>query len=226
MRQGALGPRAVEVDQGAAGFVLAGGQSSRMGQDKALLQFFGKPLIAHAISILRDAGISASIAGSRAPLDSFAPVVADPAPDRGPLSGVCSAFASSSACHAVFLAVDLPFMPPTLLRFLLHHARITGRAVTVPAMAGFRQTFPAVIDRLALPALQAELNAGSGGSFAAFEAAAAGLGQTVSVVSVEFLFQSGQVKHPRCFPPVFWFLNLNTAADVERAEALARRRIA
>ena len=216
----------VEFDPDAAGFVLAGGQSRRMGRDKALLEFCGRPLIACAILILESAGLSASIAGSRAPLDHFAPVVADPAPDLGPLSGVCSALASTSARHAVFLSVDLPFMPSSMLRFLLHHARITGRLVTVPTITGFAQTFPAVIDRAALPALQAELDAERYGCFSAFETAAARLGQSISSISVEYLSQSGQVAHPHGLPPAYWFLNLNTPADLKHAEALARRRIA
>jgi molybdenum cofactor guanylyltransferase len=214
------------IQPDAAGFVLAGGQSTRMGQDKALLEFAGRPLIAHAISILSDAGLSSSIAGARTPLDSFAPVVADPAPDLGPLSGVCAALASTSARHAVFLSIDLPFLPPSLLRFLLHHARITGNAVTIPAVMGFDQTFPAVIDHGALPALEAELAAGRYGCLSAFEAAAANLSQRVSSVPVEFLAQSGRVTHPHGLPTLFWFLNLNTPADLERAETLARRRIA
>jgi molybdopterin-guanine dinucleotide biosynthesis protein A len=197
-----------------------------MGRDKALLQFACRPLIAHAISIFQGAGVSASIAGSHTPLDSFASVVADPAPDLGPLSGVCAALASTSARHAVFLSVDQPFVPPSLLWFLLHHARITGRAVTVPAVTGFDQTFPAVIDRAVLPTLQVELDAGRHGCFAAFQAAAASLGQHISSVPVEFLAQSGHVMHPHGLPLVHWFLNLNTPADLERAEALARRRIA
>jgi molybdenum cofactor guanylyltransferase len=214
------------IQPGASGFVLAGGQSTRMGQDKALLRFAGQPLIAHAISILNDAGLSAFIAGARMPLDSFAPVVADPAPDLGPLSGVCAALASISARHAVFLSIDQPFVPPSLLRFLLHHAHITSQAVTISAISGFNQTFPAVIDRAALPALQAELDAGRYGCFSALQAAAAGLGQRIGCVPVEFLAQSGHVTHPHNLPPVFWFLNLNTPADLERAESLARRRIA
>jgi molybdopterin-guanine dinucleotide biosynthesis protein A len=43
-----------------------------MGTDKALLPFRGRPLVEHALEILRGAGIRASIAGARSPLESFA----------------------------------------------------------------------------------------------------------------------------------------------------------
>jgi molybdopterin-guanine dinucleotide biosynthesis protein A len=66
--------------------------------------------------------------------------------------------ASTSARYAVFLPVDLPLLPPSLIGYLLHHARITGRAVTVPTVAGFDQTFPVVLDRALLPALKAALS--------------------------------------------------------------------
>ena len=151
MREGKTESATAAARPDAAGFVLAGGQSSRMGQDKALLLFAGRPLVAHALSILTQAGLPASIAGARpsarTALESFAPVVEDPESGLGPLAGICAALASTSARYAVFLPVDLPLLPPALIGFLLHHARITGRAVTVPAVAGFNQTFPAVLDR-------------------------------------------------------------------------------
>jgi molybdopterin-guanine dinucleotide biosynthesis protein A len=230
LNQGGDGPETRCADPDAAGFVLAGGQSTRMGQDKALLPFAGRPLIAHALSILRDAGLSASIAGARASarasLEAFAPVIEDPEPGLGPLAGVCSAIASASARHVVFLPIDLPFLPPSLLEFLLRHARITGRAVTVPSVNGFDQTFPAVLGRAALPTLQAELTAGHGGCFSAFQAAAAGLSQPISRVAVELVAQSGHVAHPHGMPAAQWFLNLNSPADLQRAEALFSRCIA
>jgi molybdenum cofactor guanylyltransferase len=204
-------------DQEVAGFVLAGGQSSRMGRDKALVPFGSQSLIANALSILRQAGVRASIAGARTDLRDFAPVVEDATPDLGPLSGVCAALASMSARYAVFLSVDLPLIPASLIRFLLHHAQITGRAVTVPSINGFAQTFPVVLDRAALPALDAELAAGRRGCFAAFRAAAAALNQPVSTVPVELLVQCGHADHPTALPPVRWFLNINTPADLERA---------
>ena len=67
--------RGTEAD--AAGFVLAGGRSSRMGQEKALLQLAGQPLVVHALQVLREAGLSGTIAGGNASLMAFAPVVED-----------------------------------------------------------------------------------------------------------------------------------------------------
>ncbi len=206
----------------AAGFVLAGGQSSRMGRDKALLPFAGQPLIARALSILREAGLSAAIAGasprSLSSLAALAPVVEDRQPALGPLSGICAALASTPARHAIILPVDLPLLPPSLIVYLLHHARITGHAVTVSSVNGFTQTFPAVLDRTTLPALQNELQA-QRGCFSAFQAAAAGLGQSVASIGTEILAQSGQVAHPLGLPPVRWFLNVNTPQDLEHAQA-------
>ncbi|HZP06630.1 MAG TPA: molybdenum cofactor guanylyltransferase [Terracidiphilus sp.] len=204
-------------DLSAVGFVLAGGQSSRMGQDKATLPFAGRPLIAHALSALREAGFSASIAGARSDLRSFAPVIQDAKPGRGPLSGICAALAATAARHSVFVSVDLPLLPAALLRFLLHHARIAESAITVCSVNGFAHTFPVVIGRAALPVLETELAAGRLGCFAAFQAAATALGQPVSVVPVELLVQAGQIEHPACLPVARWFLNVNTPEDLERA---------
>ena len=190
-----------------------------MGQDKALILFAGQPLLAHALAILRGAGLSVSLAGARSPLEVFAPVVEDFQPNRGPLGGICAALASTSARWAVFLPVDLPLLPASLVAYLLRHARTTGRAVTLPSINGFAQTFPAVIDRVALPTLQTELDSGHGGCFSAFQAAAARLAQPISNLPVELLVQAGQVSHPCCLPPTCWFLNLNTPADLRRAQA-------
>jgi molybdopterin-guanine dinucleotide biosynthesis protein A len=211
-------PDAIEPD--AAGFVLAGGQSSRMGADKALMPLAGKPLIEHALAILRQAGLAAAIAGARSSLASFAPVVEDPAPGFGPLSGVCAALTSTSTRYTIFMPVDLPLLPASLLTFLLRRARIAGSAVTLASLNGFAQTFPSVIDRAMLPRLQRELEAGRAGCFQAFQAAAAALAQRVTVVPVEFLAQSGHISHPNGLPVSLWFLNLNTPADLERAERL------
>ena len=196
----------------AAGFVLAGGQSTRMGADKALIQLDGQALVVRALNTVREAGLTASIAGARSSLTNYAPVIEDCG--QGPLSGICAALASSSAQYAVFLPVDLPLLPASLLMFLLRHAQVTGAAVTVPA----------VVDRASLGTLQSSLTEGDGGCFTAFRAAAVQLDMPFSVVAVELLAQCGQVNHPDSLPASLWFLNVNTPQDLERAQTLLETR--
>ncbi len=203
------------------GFVLAGGQSSRMGEDKALIQLAGRPLVEHALSVLRQAGLAVLIAGARSSLKGFAPVVEDAEPGLGPLQGICAALASTPARRAVFITVDMPLLPVSLIRYLVHHAEITGSAVTVPSLNGFAQTFPAVVDRAVLPHLQKDLEAGRGGCFSSFQAAAATMGRPMSVVPVELMVQIGKVAHPDGLPAALWFLNINTPQDLRRAEGLS-----
>ena len=214
----------------ASGFVLAGGESSRMGRDKSLLPFAGQPLIAHALFILREAGLPAAIAGTNPQANSvlaaYAPVVDDPRPGLGPLAGICTALAAVAMRYVVFLPVDLPLLPCSLIAYMLHHAEITGLAVTVPAVNGFSQTFPVVLDRSVLPALQNNLHSGQRGCFSAFQAAANSLGQPVASVAVELLVQSGQLTHPLGLAAAHWFLNMNTPQDLHRAEALMAQVIA
>ncbi len=194
-----------------------------MGKDKALVEFAGKPLVIRALGILHEAGLIGSIAGARSELALFAPVVDDLSPNagQGPLSGICSAMAVCSARHAVFLPVDLPLLPPSLVLYLLFHARVSGSLVTVPSVNGFAQTFPAVVDRTARPVLQARLEGGDRGCFSAFQAVAAKSGRLLSVVPVELLVQAGQVSHSYGLPAALWFLNVNSEKDLARAETLA-----
>ena len=210
----------------AAGFVLAGGASSRMGTDKALVKLGGRPLVEHSLATLREAGLEAAIAGARSDLSAFGPVVDDTEPGCGPLGGVCAALASTQAGWAVFLSVDLPLAPAALLDCLLCRAETIHAAVALCSVSGFPQTFPAVVHRDALPVLREDLMAGRRGCFAAFRAAADRLSRPLDAVAAESLGQCGQVRDPRGLPAAFWFLNANSPQELERAERLHSRRIA
>ena len=210
----------------AVGFVLAGGQSSRMGRDKALVSFAGRPLVEHALDILRQAGLPASIAGGQPSLAAYAPLIADAHTALGPLSGICSALASTSAELAVFLPVDLPLLPSALLQSMVSRAQLTGSPITLASVNGFAQTFPVVLDCSITPLLENQLHTSQRGCFAAFQAAAEALNQSIGIVPVEHLVQAGQVVHPRGLPACRWFLNLNREADLRLAEPHARPRIA
>lgn len=202
----------------AAGVVLAGGKSSRMGRDKALIEFHGKPLIAHAVALLQLAGLPVSISGTREDLARFAPVVPDSESDRGPLHGICCGLAASNADMVVFTSIDLPLLPVELIRRLLAMAQTTGNLITLVSVNGFAQTFPAVIHRHALPFLERELGEGAGGCFVAYQRAARASNQYVLAPHLENLVQAGQVAHPAGTPPSRWFLNINSPCDLDFAE--------
>jgi molybdenum cofactor guanylyltransferase len=208
-----------------AGFVLAGGQSSRMGRDKALVELDGRPLIIHTLEALRNAGLSAQIAGARSELSSFAPVIPDREEDAGPLSGVCAALATMQADFAVFLSVDLPLIPASLLAHLAWDAAMTASTITLASVNGFAQTFPAVVRCSALPALQEELRTGRGSCFAGFQSAAENAGETPRILAVESLVQSGHLAHPLGLPVARWFHNVNTPVELKLAESWLRRAV-
>jgi molybdopterin-guanine dinucleotide biosynthesis protein A len=193
-----------------------------MGRDKALLELAAKPLIAHALDTLRNAGLDPRIAGARADLSQFAPVV----PDRdsssglGPLSGVCAALSAADVRYAVFLPVDLPLVPAALITYMVYQAAVTQSAITVASVGAFTQTFPAVIDRAAAPALEAALSSGDRNCLKAFRAAADALSKPFSALPLELLVQAGQVSHPAGLPAYAWFHNINSPGDLAYAESL------
>lgn len=98
-----------------SGYVLAGGRSSRMGTDKALLQLSGRPLIAHAVAKLRHICADVHILSANPALVAFAPLVPDLHPACGPVGGIEAALAHTSHDWNLFLAVDMPFLPTAVL---------------------------------------------------------------------------------------------------------------
>jgi molybdopterin-guanine dinucleotide biosynthesis protein A len=103
------------------GYVLAGGESSRMGRDKALLELAGKPLLCHAVKKLRRVCMDVRVLSSKAELASFAPLVPDLHPGCGPMGGMEAALAHSIFDWNLFLAVDMPFLPSAFVDAWARH---------------------------------------------------------------------------------------------------------
>jgi molybdopterin-guanine dinucleotide biosynthesis protein A len=97
------------------GYVLAGGKSSRMGRDKALLELAGKPLALHAVTKLRRVCGDVHILSNRAELEAFAPLVRDLHEGCGPMGGLEAALEHSRLEWSLFTPVDIPFLPSAFL---------------------------------------------------------------------------------------------------------------
>ena len=93
------------------GVVLAGGRSSRMGRDKALVEVAGRPLASIAAQALADAGAAEVlvIGGDADALGGLGlAVVADEHPGEGPLGAIITALARAREGIVMVLACDMP----------------------------------------------------------------------------------------------------------------------
>jgi molybdopterin-guanine dinucleotide biosynthesis protein A len=128
-----------------AAFVLAGGQSTRMGADKAFVQLEGRTLLAHALALSKSVTSDVRIVGSPEKFAGFGEVVEDEFPQHGPLAGIHAALRASSSELNLMLAVDMPFVEVPFLEYLFQEAaRHEGVMVTIPRAAGAWQTLCAV----------------------------------------------------------------------------------
>jgi len=144
-----------------AAFILAGGKSTRMGTDKAFVLLDGRTLLARALELARSVTPDVRIVGDPAKFAEFAPVVQDVFRDCGPLGGIHAALRASQAELNLILAVDVPFVSPALLQYLIQRARNSSQAtVTVAQAGGGWQPLCAVYRREFAGAAEQSLRAG------------------------------------------------------------------
>ena len=107
-------------------FVLAGGQSSRMGSNKALLPWGDEILLTRALATAQAVCSRTIICGPRSLYSKFGSVIEDALPGRGPLAGIQSALHATETDLNLILSVDLPLMPAEFLAWLLQQADSGG----------------------------------------------------------------------------------------------------
>ena len=200
------GERTAEV----AGLVLAGGRSSRMGQDKALLALAGRPLIEHVLDRLAPqvGYVAVSWNGEAAALAHLGlPLLEDGSPDRpGPLAGVLAGLDWAAGQGADWLAtvpVDTPFVPRDLVARLVAAAVPGGGPVLAASDSGLHPTAALWPVRLRED-LRLALDQG--------QRRVAGWALDQGAVTVPFTSEGGHDP----------FVNLNTPEDLAAAEALLR----
>jgi molybdopterin-guanine dinucleotide biosynthesis protein A len=116
-------------------FILAGGKSSRMGSDKAFLDFGGQSLLHRALGLARSVVPDVRIVGDPQKFTAFAPTIADIYPACGPLGGIHAALTATTTDLNLILAVDLPFLDTRFLQYLIA-ASESAATVTVPQAGG------------------------------------------------------------------------------------------
>jgi molybdenum cofactor guanylyltransferase len=202
-----------------AAIILAGGESSRFGSNKALQLLAGKPLICHVAERLSQIADETLVvigyrepgAGYEAVLPSSVKIMNDRQEGKTPLIGIVTGLQAVKSEHALICACDVPFVKEEVVELLFQRASGVDAAIPKwnkghiePLEAVYRvaSTLKAAQETLALTGLPLRVMIGK-------------LAQ-VAYVSVED--EIGRVN-----PDLRTFLNVNTREDMDRAEELCTR---
>ncbi len=102
--------------------ILSGGKSSRMGQDKALLPFWGKPIIKHVLkNLLKLTNKVIISANSHDYAFIKQPQVPDIYKEQGPLAGIHASLKATKTGFAFIATCDVPLVSPELYLYLLEN---------------------------------------------------------------------------------------------------------
>ena len=192
------------------GLILAGGRSRRMGRDKALLRLAGRTLLERAVDLVRSAGGEPLIVapdrpgyevGSARRVDE----TVDGEEGSGPLPALRHGLMLCGASGLVALACDLPLVPAALLSRLARG--LEGHDAVVPRSGGVLQVLAAAYAPACLPAIERCLLSGE-----------RSVHRMLAGVRARILEEDEMRPYGEEI-----FLNVNTPADLERAEALLRR---
>lgn len=195
--------------------IQAGGESRRMGRDKALLPFLGQPLILRPLdrlAVLADELLVTSNQPESYQFLGLTPIP-DLLPGLGALGGLYTALSAARYPYVAVVACDMPFASPELFALELSLLRETGTDAVVPRTEAGTEPFHAVYRREScLPHVRAALEDGKRRVDAWF-----------SDVNIRYLEPAEFLTYD---PEQLAFLNINTPEELHEAERIARDEIA
>lgn len=136
------------------GYVFAGGRSSRMGRDKALLELAGEPLLRHAVRKLRRICMDVRVLSANPEFTEYAPIVRDIHLNCGPMGGMEAALAHSIFDWNLFMPVDMPFLPSAFLSYWVSQTLMfekRGARLAMFTVDGIPQPTLAMVHRDVIP---------------------------------------------------------------------------
>ena len=194
--------------------ILAGGQSRRLGRDKAVEPFDGEPLIRRVIRRASEAASAQQVVvvvaepqrAAALPLDEEHLTAIDVFPDCGSLGGIYTGLDASTTEWSLVTACDMPFLSAPLLA---HMAGLRDDVdAVVPVVDGRPEPTHALYNRRCLPAIEARLRAGQLKISGFFDD-----------VAVRYVTEN----EIRDFDPdLLSFFNINRPEDLAQAMELAR----
>ncbi len=141
--------------------ILAGGRSSRMGEDKAALLLDGQTLLQRTILTVSQLTTSVTVVGSPPPESATANcrIIPDNYPGEGPLGGILTGFSCSGERMRLVLACDMPLLSCELLELLISSFDGVSDAV-VPQRGDYLEGLCALYSKSAVNKLQGFFDSG------------------------------------------------------------------
>ena len=217
---------------GIGGYVLAGGRSSRMGRDKAMLQLAGKPLVQRAVTRLRQICVEVHVLGGSPELEQFAPLVHDLHPGCGPIGGLEAALNHSRHTWNLFTPVDVPFLPAAFLQKWARQVTTSSPAARVAlfTVQDIPQPLLCLLHQETLPFVREAVERGEFKVLPVLERAGRELAQrhhtgfdkvllnTIWDQSAKAITQDQNLTEAQQRATHLWFANLNTPEEFAQAE--------
>lgn len=145
--------------------VLVGGESRRMGENKASVDLAGKALVERVLDVVRPLFSELYIGAHEESVSGKAyglPVIVDTLPGRGPALGVCAALDKVSLEKVFIISCDLPMLSARVIEYL---ATLTeGYDAVVPMIEGRIQTTCAIYSRACLAPLEEQVSSNEKGA--------------------------------------------------------------
>lgn len=194
--------------------IQAGGESRRMGQDKALLPFLDQTLIERVLGRVAHLGDETLVTTNNPPAYEFLglPMYADLIPGRGALGGLYTALSAAKNPLVAVVACDMPFVSASLLAYQRDLLEERGLDAVIPRSEGGTEPFHAVYRReTCLPLIERVIQADKWRVDAWYAQA------KIKLLSAE---------EARPYDPqglAYW--NVNTPEEFNQAQELARRSV-
>jgi molybdopterin-guanine dinucleotide biosynthesis protein A len=190
--------------------IQAGGESRRMGRDKALMPFLGRLLVERVIGRVSHLADELLVTTNRPQDYTFLgiPLFSDLAPGRGALGGLFTALSAASQKVVAVVACDMPFVSAGLLAFERDLLLAGNHDAVIPKSQGKVEPFHAVYNRkTCVPAVEEAIRTDQWRVNSWFDK-----------VDIRFLsFTEVESKDPLRLA----FRNVNTPEELEEAERLA-----
>ena len=193
--------------------ILAGGHSSRLGQDKRSLVLAGEGLLQRLIVRLSQLEGEILVVLAHGEANRFLPyhrnvkVATDLHPGKGPLVGIYSGLKLSRDPHSVVVACDMPFLNIKLLRYM--KGLVPGFDVVIPRVGDLLEPLHAVYSRSSLGVMERMLGDGN------FK-----VSNLLEMVRVRYVEESEIASFD---PEHLSLFNINTPADLQRAQQIVSR---